>query len=83
MDVNVGTHDDDADVILFEVERDALETVGKLDELRRPNASQSVDPGEVRTDFDDRSNFIFGDAGLELLDLRLEDSSYFVCVDHA
>ena len=33
-DLGIGAEDDDADVVLFEVQRDALQAVGKLDEFR-------------------------------------------------
>ncbi len=82
-DLRVRAHDHDADVVLFEVERDSLQSVGKLDELGRSHAAQSVDAREVRPDLDDRTDFVFLDLGLELLDLLFEDAGNFVSVDHS
>ena len=82
-DVDVGAHDHDADVVLFEVERDALKPVRELDELRRAHAAQSVDAREVRANLDHGADLVFLDSGLELLDLLLENSGDFVCVYHS
>ncbi len=82
LDVDVGAHDHDADVVLFEVERDALQPVLELHELRRANAAQPVDAREVRSDLDHRTDLVFLDSGLELLDLLLENSGDFVSVYH-
>ena len=82
LDVDVGPHDHDADVILFEVERNALQSVRELDELRRANAAQPVDAREVRPDLDDRTDLVLLDSGLELLDLLLENTGDFVSVYH-
>ena len=80
--VFVVAHDHDADVVLFEIERDALHAVAELDQLRRAHAAQTVDAREVRADLDDGADFVFLDAGVEARDLLLEDSGNFVCVDH-
>ena len=65
-DFVVGPHDHDADVVLFEVQRDALQAVGKLDQLGRAHAAQPVDAREIRADLDDGSDLVFLDAGFEL-----------------
>jgi hypothetical protein len=70
-DVGIGAEDDDADVILFEVQRDALQTVGKLDELGLLHGLEPVDAGDARTDFDDGSDLVFANVALEVRDLTL------------
>jgi hypothetical protein len=81
-DLGVGPEDDDADAILFEIERDALEAVGELDELRLLHGLEPVDAGDTRPDLDDGADLIFVNVALEVRDLALQDSGDFVCVDH-
>ena len=57
-------------------------SVGKLDQFGRAHAAQAVDAREIRADLDDRSDLVFLDAGLELLDLLFENTGDFVCVYH-
>ena len=82
LDAGVGAHDDHADVVLFEVERDALHPVGELDQLRRADAAQSVDAREVGAHFDHGTDFVFANVAFERRDLLFEDSGDFVCVNH-
>src|SRR5580700_274010 len=70
-DLDVRAHDHDADVILFEVQRDALQAVGELDQLRGTYAAQSIDAGQIGSDLDDRADLVLLDPGLELRDLLL------------
>ncbi len=78
----VRAHDDDADVVLLEIERDALQAVRKLDELRKAHAAQAVDACEIRADLDYGADLVFLELALEAGDLRFEQSGDFVCVDH-
>ncbi len=64
-DLDVGAHDDDADVVLFEVERDALQAVRELDQLGGAHAAQAVDAREIRADLDDGADLVFLEFGLE------------------
>ena len=57
LDVGVGAHDRDADVVLFEVEDDALDAVGELHQFRRLRGFETVDARDVVADFDDGADF--------------------------
>ena len=65
----VGAHDDDADVVLFQIQRDPLQAVGKFHEFRGADAAQSVNARQVRPDLDDRADFVFLHAGRKRGDL--------------
>ena len=81
-DRGVGAEDDDADVILFEVERDALQAVFEFDELRLLHGFEAVYARDARADLDDGAHLVLVNFALEVLDLTLEDSGNFVSVDH-
>ena len=81
-DLDVGSEDDDADVILFEVERDALQAVRKFDELRLLYGFEPVHARDARADLDDGSDLIFVNFTLEVRDLPLKNTSDFIRVDH-
>src|SRR5579863_3785714 len=81
-DLRIGAHDHDADVVLFEVQRNSLQPVGKLHQLGGSHPAQSVDASEVRADRDDRADLVFLDLGFELLDLLFENTGDFVSVYH-
>jgi hypothetical protein len=68
-DVGIGAEDDDADVVLFEVERDALQAVLKFDEFRLLDGFEAVHACDARADLDDRSDLIFVNFALKVLDL--------------
>jgi len=83
LDFGVGAEDDDADVVLFEVERDPQKTVRKLDEFRLLDGLEPVDARDARADLDHRSDLVLVNVALEVRDLALEDTGDFVSVDHA
>jgi len=82
LDLGVGSENNDADVVRFEIEGDALQSVGKLDELGLLHGFEAVNSSDTRTDLDDGPDLIFVNLGFEVSDLPLQNSRDFVSVDH-
>ena len=81
-DLRIGAEDDDADVVLFEIEDDALHAVFELDQFRLLNGFEAIDARDARADFDHGADLVFVHFAREVSDLILEDSGDFVGVDH-
>ncbi|GBC97168.1 hypothetical protein HRbin16_02988 [bacterium HR16] len=77
LDVLVATEHDDADVVLFEVQRHAHRAVGKLDELTHHHVLQTVNTGNAVADLQNRTDAYLFVAALVLLQLSLEDRCDF------
>src|SRR5690606_28310628 len=77
LDVAVGTEDDDADIVGFEVERHAADAAGEFDHLTGLDIVQTVDAGDAVTDGKHLPDL--GDFGFlaEILDLILENCGNF------
>ena len=56
LDARVVAEDDRADRLLLEVEREALDPVGELEQLGRERVLQPVDAGDAVADLDDRAD---------------------------
>ena len=74
-DVVVVAEDDDADGLLFEVEREAHDAVRELDQLGRMHVRQAVDAGDAVAGLDDGADVDALHVGAELLDLLLDDAA--------
>ena len=72
-DVQVVAEDDDADRVLFQVERQADRAVGELDHLAGHDAGQAVDAGDAVADFQHAADFADVDLRREVLDFLLND----------
>ena len=57
VDLEVVAENDDADGVLFEVERQADDAAGELDHLAGHDARQAVDAGDAVADFQHRADF--------------------------
>src|SRR5205807_8273810 len=77
LDVAVGTEDDDADIVGFEVERHAADTAWEFDHLAGLDIVEAVDAGDTVTDGQNLADF--GDLGLlaEILDLVFQNCGNF------
>ena len=77
LDLLVVAQDDRADRLLLEVEGHAHDAAGELEQLRRERALQAVDLGDAVADLDDGADRARLDAGIELVDCRLDDRGDF------
>src|SRR5690606_1558576 len=77
LDIAVGAEDDDADIVLFEVQRHAADAAGKLDHLAGLDVVEAVDAGDAVADGENLTDL--GDLGFlaEILDLVLKDCGDF------
>ena len=80
-DLQVVAEDDDADGVLFEVERQADRAVGELDHLLGHDAGEAVDAGDAVADFQHAADFADVDLRRELLDFLLNDGGDFVAIE--
>ena len=80
-DLQVVAEDDDADGVLFEVERQADRAVGELDHLLGHDAREAVDAGDAVADFEHAADFADVDLRGELLDFLLNDRGDFVAIE--
>ena len=71
--LQVVAEDDDADGVLFEVERQADRAVGELDHFVGHDAGEAVDAGDAVADFQHAADFADVDLRRELLDFLLDD----------
>ena len=69
----VVAEDHRADRLFLEVEGHAHDAARELEQLRRERALQAVDLGDAVADLDDRADRARLDAGVELVDGRLDD----------
>ncbi len=67
----------DADVILFEVERHAVQMTGKLNQLAEHHFFQAIDASDSVTNLHDFANFLKLDRRLKAFYLFLDDRSNF------
>src|SRR5207244_3862215 len=77
-DVPVLAHDGDADVVLFEVQHQAADAVGELDQLARLGLVEAVDARDAVADREHRAGLRDGDLLPEILDLIADDAADFV-----
>ena len=70
--------DDRADRLLFEVQGEAEDVAGELEQLRREGAVEPEDLGNAVADLDDRSDAAGLERGVERLDRRLDDAGDLV-----
>jgi hypothetical protein len=75
------THDGDADVVLLEVQHEALHPVLELDQLAGEDAFQAVDAGDAVTLAEHGSGLGNGDLLAVVLDLLAKDSADLVGAD--
>ena len=73
LDPRVVAQDDRADRLLLEVEGHAHHAAGELEQLRRQRALEAVDLGDAVADLDHGADRARLDAGVELVDGRLDD----------
>ena len=81
VDLQVVAEDDDADGVLFEVERQADRAVGELDHLAGHHARQAVDAGDAVADFQHAADLADVDLRREVLDFLLNDRGDFVAIE--
>ena len=80
-DVAEVAHDGDADVVLLEVEHEALHAVRELDQLAGEDALEAVDAGDAVAHGEHGSGLGDGDLLAVVLDLLADDSADFVGAD--
>ena len=80
-DLQVVAQDDDADGVLFEVERQADRAVGELDHLLGHHAGEAVHAGDAVADFQHAADVADVDLRRELLDFLLDDGGDFVAIE--
>ena len=73
MDFQVVAKNDDADGVLFEIERQAAGSARKLDHFARHHAGESVDSRNAVADFEDASDLSDVDLGSVLFNLLLDN----------
>ena len=79
--LQVIAEDDDADRVLFEVERQADRAVGELDHLLGHDAGEAVDAGDAVADFQHAADVADVDLRREVLDFLLDDGGDFVAIE--
>src|SRR5262249_47524532 len=72
-DLLVVTEERDADVVLLEVEHDALHVVGALEHLAGNGAREAIDAGDAVAGGEHRAGLHDGDPLIVLLDLLADD----------
>src|SRR5262249_12927523 len=77
-DLQVVAQNDDAHRGLFEVEGQAVNLAGEPDHVAGHDVGKAVDARHAVADLDDAADLADVDAGLELLDLSLNNGSYLV-----
>ena len=70
-----------ADLVFFEVHRDAGNIVAELDQFARHDLLQAVDAGDAVAHRDHRPDFGNVDRAFVILNLLAEDAGNFVCSD--
>ena len=80
-DVEVVAEDDDADGVLFEVQREAEGPVLELHHLRGHDLLEAVDPGDAVTDLEDGADLVDVEVDVEGLDLLADDRADLVGPD--
>ena len=81
VEVLEGPHDDGADLVLLEVQREAIRLVRKLEQLARHRVLQAVDLGDAVADGDDPSDVGRHEAGIEILEPFFDDLGYLFGAD--
>ena len=71
----------DADLVFFQVQRQAAHVVRKLEQLDRHDFFKSVHLSDAVADFDHSADFGNGHTCLEVLDLLPNNFVDFVCFD--
>ena len=77
LDADVVTHQHGADIVFFQVERDAIESTGELQHLSGHGPIQTVDLGNTVADLNDRARFLDIDLLVEAFDFFLDDRTDF------
>jgi len=80
-DFAVGTEDNHTDIVGFEVQRHALNAVGKFDHFTGLNIVEAVDTGDTVTDRQHAADFRNLGFGAEIGDLVLDDLGNFCGAD--
>ena len=78
VDRQIVAQNDDADGVLFEVERQADHAAGEADHLAGHHAGEAVHAGDAVAHLEHAAHLAHVDARLVLLDLGLQDGSDFV-----
>ena len=81
LDLRVVAQDHGADGLFLEVERHAHDAAGELEQLGGQRPLQAIDLGDAVADLDDRADRARLDAGVELVDGRLDDARDVVGAD--
>ena len=80
-DVDVGAEDDDADRVLFEVQREAERPVLEFDHLARHRVPQTVGAGDAVADLEHGADLVDAEVDVEGLDLLPDDRADLVGPD--
>jgi hypothetical protein len=83
LDEDVRAEQHGADVVLFEVEHEAVDVARELKQLAGHGALESVDAGDTVAHLDDAAGFLEVDLGLVALELPLDDLADLLRLDHA
>ena len=77
LNLGLATENNGTDVILLQVQNQAIYIVTKIQQLTCHSLVQAVDMGDAVTDFDNSANLINIQINSIILDLILDDGSYF------
>ncbi len=77
LDPDIVTHQHGTDIVLFQVERDTIESAGELQHLPGHGPVQTVDLGNTVADLNDGPCFLDIDLLVESLDFFLDDRTDF------
>ena len=81
LDRDVGAEDHDADIVVLEVQRHALDAAGELDHLAGLDVVEAVDARDAVADAQHLADFAHFRFGAEILDLAFQDGGDFGRLD--
>jgi hypothetical protein len=81
LNADIVAHQHGADIVFFEVQRDAVEPAGKFEHLAGHGSVEAVYFGDAVADLDDGPGLLDIDLFVEAFDLFFDDRTDFVCPD--
>src|SRR5215831_8110581 len=81
LDSDIVTHQDGTDVILFQIQGNAIEAAGKFQHLAGHGAIEPVDFGNPVADLNHRAGFFDVDLFVEPFNLLFNDGTDFLCLN--
>src|SRR5215470_925994 len=81
LDPNIVTHQHSADVILFQIQGNAIEPARKFQHLAGHGAIETIDFGNPVADLNHRASFFDVDLFVEAFNLLFNDGTDFLCLN--